>query len=84
MASIIGLEKNSSFGRIYTGLNGNRKSILLSLKNHWNIGISYQLNEYVNLATQFLHGDQLSFTATLAVNPSRPPLLGGKELVRFQ
>ena len=50
------------------------------LKNHWNIGISYQLNEYVNLATQFLHGDQLSFTATLAVNPSRPPLLGGKEL----
>ena len=34
----------------------------------------------MNLATQFLHGDQLSFTATLAVNPSRPPLLGGKEL----
>ena len=42
----------------------------------WNI---YQLNDYINLSSQ-LHGSQISLTTHITVNPSRPPLLGGKEL----
>ena len=44
------------------------------------LGASYQLNDYVGLAAQYLHGSQFSVTAHVSVNPSRPPLLGGKEL----
>ena len=52
----------------------------LNRKSQWNHGLSYQLNNYINLSTQYLHGSQLSFTANVKINPSRPPLLGGKEL----
>lgn len=52
----------------------------MDIESPWNIGGSYQLNEYVNFSAQYLHGNQLSLTAQLTVNPSRPPLLGGKEL----
>ena len=50
------------------------------MKSPWNFGANYQLNDYVNLSTQYLHGNQVSVTAHVTVNPSRPPLLGGKEL----
>lgn len=52
----------------------------LKVKSPWNFGASYQLNDYVNLSAQYLHGSQVSVTAQISVNPGRPPLLGGKEL----
>ena len=57
-----------------------QESSYLDVENQWNFGASYQLNDYVNLSAQYLHGSQVSVTAHVAVNPSRPPLLGGKEL----
>ena len=53
---------------------------LFKHKKPMELGASYQLNDYVNLSTQYLHGSQVSITAHVSVNPSRPPLLGGKEL----
>jgi len=57
-----------------------RESLYLDVESSWNFGASYQLNEYVNLSAQYLHGSQASVTAHVFVNPSRPQLLGGKEL----
>ena len=57
-----------------------RESLYSSVKSSWNFGASYQLNDYVNFSTQYLHGNQVSVTAHISVNPGRPPLLGGKEL----
>ena len=57
-----------------------RESSYLEVRSPWNYGLSFQLNNYINLSTQYLHGNQLSFTANLKVNPGRPPFLGGKEL----
>ena len=55
-----------------------RESSYLDVKSPWNFGASYQLNDYVNLSAQYLHGSQVSVTAHVNVNPGRPPLLGGK------
>ena len=52
----------------------------LDINSPWNYGVNYQFNDYFSLAAQYLHGSQLSFTANVKVNPSRPPLLGGKDL----
>ena len=57
-----------------------RESSYLDVKSPWNFGTSYQLNNYVNLSAQYLHGSQMSVTAQVSINPGRPPLLGGKEL----
>ena len=57
-----------------------RESSYLEVKSPWNFGASYQLNDYVNLSAQYLHGSQVSVTAHVSVNPGRPPILGGKEL----
>ena len=57
-----------------------KESKYLSVESPWNYGVSYQVNDYVDLSTQYLHGNQLSVTAHVIVNPDRPPLLGGKEL----
>ena len=57
-----------------------QESLYLDVESPWNFGASYQLNDYVNLSAQYLHGTQVSVTAHVAVNPGRPPLLGGKEL----
>ena len=46
----------------------------------WNFGVSYQFNNYFSLSAQHLHGSEISLTGQVAVNPGRPPLLGGKEL----
>ena len=64
----------------YTPDTMSRESSYLVVKSPWNFGASYQLNNYVNLSAQYLHGNQVSITAQVSVNPSRPPLLGGKEL----
>ena len=52
----------------------------LDVKSPWNFATSYQLNNYVHLSAQYLHGSQVSITGHVSINPSRPPLLGGKEL----
>ena len=56
------------------------REFIFKVKSPWNFGASYQLNDYINLSAQYLHGSQLSVTAHVSVNPERPPLLGGKEL----
>lgn len=57
-----------------------RESSYLEVNSPWNFGASFQLNDYVNLSAQYLHGSQVSVTANVNVNPGRPPMLGGKEL----
>ena len=52
----------------------------LDIKSPWNFGLSYRVNNYVSLSTQYLHGSKVSLTANVTVNPARPPLLGGKDL----
>ncbi len=49
-------------------------------KSHWNVGASYQINDYITLSGQYLHGSKLSFTANLMINPTEPPYNSGKEL----
>ena len=50
----------------------------LDVKSPWNFATSYQLNNYY-LSAQYLHGSQVSITGHVSINPSRPPLLGGKK-----
>ena len=64
----------------YTPDTMSLESSYLEVNSPWNFGASYQLNDYVNLSAQYLHGSQMSVTAHVNVNPSRPPLMGGKEL----
>ena len=64
----------------YTPDTMSSESSYLEVNSPWNFGASYQLNDYVNLSTHYLHGSQVSITAHVTVNPGRPPLLGGKEL----
>lgn len=52
----------------------------ISIESPWNYGISYVLNDYLQLSMQYLHGSQTSITANLYINPKRPPMKGGKEL----
>ena len=56
------------------------ESPYLNVDSPWNFGVAYQFNDYFNLSAQYLHGSQVSVTAHVAVNPGRPPFLGGKEL----
>ena len=57
-----------------------KESNYLTVESPWNFGASYKVNDYFDLSTQYLHGNQLSVTAHINVNPDKPPLLGGKEL----
>ena len=52
----------------------------LDVDSPWNIGASYQINEFFGFSAQYLHGNQLSVAANISINPDRPALLGGKEL----
>ena len=56
-----------------------RESRYLENKSPWNLGVAYKINDYTSLGAQYLHGNQFSLTAHLAINPNRPPLRGGKE-----
>ena len=38
------------------------ESSYLDVKSPWNVGASYQLNDYVNLSAQYLYGSQVSIT----------------------
>ena len=52
----------------------------LDRRSPWNLGASYQLNNYIRLSGQYLYGSQASISAHILINPSQPPLAGGKEL----
>ena len=65
-----------TFQAEYTTDTMSSESSYLDIKSHWNFGMSYQANDYVKLAAQYLHGSQVSLTAHVAANPSRPPMLG--------
>ena len=56
------------------------ESWYLTTKSPWNFGLNYKANDYITLSTQYLYGNQISFTGKINFNPSRPPVLGGKEL----
>ncbi len=56
------------------------ESAYMDIESPWNLGVSYQINDYVDLSAHYLHGNQVSFAANVAANPERPPFLGGKEL----
>ena len=56
------------------------ESQYLEANSPWNFGASYQLNNYVNLSAQYLHGSEVSLTAKVSIKPNQPPLLGGKDL----
>lgn len=64
----------------HTADNMSLESSYLNPKSPLNFAVSHQLNDFVNLSAQYLHGNQVSVTAHVLVNPSRPPFLGGKEL----
>ena len=64
----------------YTSDLMSQESSYVDIESPWNFGASYQLNDYVNLSAQYLHGSQVSLMAQVFANPSRPPLVGGKEL----
>ena len=57
-----------------------REATYLKIKKPWNFGISYQFNDFVNVAAQYLHGSQASLTTSIIMNPGRPPVKGGQEL----
>ena len=52
----------------YTSDLMSRESAYLNIESPWNFGLDYELNNYVNLSTQYLHGNQLSFTVNLKIN----------------
>ena len=45
-----------------------RENSYINVESPWNFGASYQLNDYVNLSAQYLHGSQVSLTAHVSVN----------------
>ena len=57
-----------------------KESAYLNIKSPWNVGGSYHLNKYLKISAQYLHGSEISLTAQVSTNPSRPPLPGGKDL----
>ena len=57
-----------------------RESSYMSVKSPLNFGMSYQINNYLDVSAQFLHGSQFSLSASVKTNPNRPPLKGGKDL----
>jgi len=64
----------------YTSDLMSREKAYLSIESPWNWGASYQLNDYFNISTQYLHGNQVSVTGQIALNPNHPPLKGGRDL----
>ena len=52
----------------------------LKVQSPWNFGLKYKLNKNLNLNLEYLHGSQVSLTASIPINPDRPPMIGGKDL----
>ena len=56
------------------------ESSYLNIKSPWNYGLKYKLNRFTTLAIENLHNNQISLTASVALNPGKPPVKGGKDL----
>ena len=56
------------------------ESAYIGINSPWNVGLSYQLNNFVKFDGQYLHGSEVSLTTQITFNPKRPPALGGNEL----
>ena len=52
----------------------------MNIERPWNLGISYEFNDFLSFTSQYLYGSQVSLTAHITMNPGRPPIYGGKEL----
>ena len=74
------INEKFTIGAEYTPDLMKREENYLKIENPWNLGASYHLNKYLTISAQYLHGSQASVTASVAANPNRPPLQGGKEL----
>ena len=59
----------------HTSDNMSPESLYLDVEALGISGRLIQLNDYVSLSAQYLHGSQVSMTANVNVNPRRPPLL---------
>ena len=46
------------------------ESLYLNVESQWNFGIKYKLNQYLGLSIDYLHGDQVSITANVSINPT--------------
>ena len=72
-----------SNAKIYAGYNPDpmyREGSYLKNNDRWSYGVSYKFNNAVDIAAQYLHGSELSLTATFSANPKRPPNGSGREL----
>lgn len=56
------------------------ESSYLNIKSPWNYGFKYKLNSFTTVAIENLHNNQISLTASVALNPDKPPVKGGKDL----
>ena len=57
-----------------------REAAYLPVKIDWNYGLEYQVNDYISISSQHLHGNTFSLTTNISINPARPPFKAGMEL----
>ena len=57
-----------------------REKDYLKVKNNFNFGLNFKINDYYAFSTQYLHGTTFSLTGILSTNPKRPPFGAGLEL----
>ena len=56
------------------------ESDYIDLKSSWNLGADYKYNDILTLSGQYLYGSEFALTASIFLNPSRPPYRAGLEL----
>jgi len=76
-APFVGLKydfnKKTSLILEYSPDHMQREANYLKLKSPINFGISYDLNKYLTLNTQYLHGSTIAVGANIKFNPKQPP-----------
>ena len=69
-----------SFTAEYTSDPMKYESHYIDLKSLWNLGADYKYNDILTLSGQYLYGSELALTASIFLNPNRPPNRAGLEL----
>ena len=69
-----------SFSAEYTSDVMDYESIYVDVKSPLNLGISYKYKNSFTLSGQYLYGSEFSLTASVFLNPKRPPNKAGLEL----
>ena len=54
-----------------------REAKYLEISSPLNVGVSYNLNDFISLNTQYLYGSTLAVGANIQLNPKRPPYGNG-------